>query len=124
MLYNKPSLLIYFIYSSLYLLIAIPNLSLHSLPFSNYKFVFYVCEVFFCFCFFLSFLGLLLRHMDVPRLGVKLELWLPAYTTATATQDPSHLFDLHHSSWQRWILNPLSIARDRTHNLMVPSRIP
>ena len=29
----------------------------------------------------------------------------------------------HHSSWQRWILNPLSKARDRTHNLMVPSHI-
>ena len=27
--------------------------------------------------------------MEVPRLGVKSELQLPAYTTATATQDPS-----------------------------------
>ena len=26
--------------------------------------------------------------------------------------------DLHHSSWQRQILNPLSEARDRTHVLM------
>ena len=26
--------------------------------------------------------------------------------------DPSHVFDLHCSSWQRWILNPLSEARD------------
>ena len=31
--------------------------------------------------------------------------------------------DLHHSSRQRRIPNPLSEARDRTHNLMVPSRI-
>ena len=30
---------------------------------------------------------------------------------------------LHHSSWQRWILNPLSKDRDQTHNLMVPSWI-
>ena len=30
---------------------------------------------------------------------------------------------LHHSLWQHWILNPLSEARDRTCNLMVPSRI-
>ena len=30
---------------------------------------------------------------------------------------------LHHSSLQCWILNPLSEARDRTHNLMVPSWI-
>ena len=31
--------------------------------------------------------------------------------------------DLHQSSWQHWILNPLSEARDRTLNLVVPSRI-
>ena len=34
------------------------------------------------------FLGLHLQHMDVPRLGVVLELQLPAYTTATAAPDP------------------------------------
>ena len=36
--------------------------------------------------------------MEVPRLGVELELQPPAYTTATATQDPSHAWDQHHSS--------------------------
>ena len=36
---------------------------------------------------FIWFLGLHLRHMQVPRLGVKLELQLPAYTTATAMWD-------------------------------------
>uniref|UniRef100_A0A8D0MA29 Opalin n=1 Tax=Sus scrofa TaxID=9823 RepID=A0A8D0MA29_PIG len=40
-----------------------------------------------------------------------------------ATQDLSCVFDLHHSSQQCQILNPLSEARDRTPNLMVPSRI-
>ena len=73
--------------------------------------------------FFFSFLGPHLRHVEVPRLGVKSELQLPADTTATATPDWSHVFDLHHSSWQCEILNPLSKARDRTRNLMVPSRI-
>ena len=34
------------------------------------------------------FLGSHRRHLEVPRLGVDLELELPAYTTATATQDP------------------------------------
>ena len=42
---------------------------------------------------------------------------------ATATQDPSHVCNLHHSSQQRWIPNPLSEARDRTRNLMIPSQI-
>ena len=32
--------------------------------------------------------------MEVPRLGVKSELQLPAYTTATAMWDPGHIFDL------------------------------
>ena len=41
----------------------------------------------------------------------------------TATWDPSHIYDLHHSSWQRRILNPLNQARDQTRNLMAPSRI-
>ena len=35
--------------------------------------------------------------MEGPRLGVESELWLLAYTTATATQDLSLLCDLHHS---------------------------
>ena len=40
--------------------------------------------------------------MEVPRLGVESELQLPAYVTAIAMQDLSH------------ILNPLSQARDQT----------
>ena len=56
--------------------------------------------------------------MEVPRLGVESELWLPVYTTATATWDPSHLCDLHHSSQQCRIPNPPSEARDQIHTLM------
>jgi len=67
---------------------------------------------------FFFFLGPHLWHMEVPRLGVNLELQLPAYTTATMIPDPSHVYDLHHSSWQRRILNPLSGARDRTCIIM------
>ena len=37
--------------------------------------------------------------------------------------DPSHSYDLHHSSWQHQIPNPLSMGRDRTCNLVVPSWI-
>ena len=48
----------------------------------------------------------------VPWRGVELELQLQAYTTARATPDPSHICNLHCSLWQRWILNPLSEARD------------
>ena len=79
--------------------------------------------LFFSFCLFLSFLGPLLWHKEVPRLGVESELQPPAYSTATATRDQSHVCDPHHSSQQHRILNPLSKARERTHILMVPSRI-
>ena len=57
------------------------------------------------------FLGLLSRHMEVPRLWVKLELQLPAYATATAVPDLGHICSL----CQCQILNPLSKARDQTH---------
>ena len=69
------------------------------------------------------FLRLHPQHMELPRLGVKSELQLLAHTTATATGGPSYIFDLHHSSEQRRILNPVSEARDGIHNLMVPSQI-
>jgi len=62
-----------------------------------------------------SFLGLYPCHMEVPRLGFKSELQLPVvYATATAMQDLSHICNLHHSSWQHRILNPLNEARDPT----------
>ena len=56
--------------------------------------------------------------MEVPQPGVEAELQLPAYTTATATLDLSHICDLLGSLWQHRILNPLSEARDRTRIFM------
>ena len=73
-----------------------------------------------CWVFFFVFVGLHAWHMEVPRLGVQSELMLLACATATATPDLSHFFDLHHSSQQCRILDPLSEARDQTCNLMVP----
>ena len=73
--------------------------------------------------FFFVFVGPHLWHVKVPKPGVESELQLPAYTTITATQDPSRVCDLHHSSRQRRILHPLSKARDRTHSLMTTSRV-
>ena len=70
-----------------------------------------------------AILGLNLRHMEVSRLGVELELQPPAYTTATATRGPSRILDLHHSSRQHWILNPLAEARDLIRILMDPRQV-
>ena len=61
--------------------------------------------------------------MEVPRLEVKSELELPAYTTATAMRDLSRVCDLHLSSQQCHILNQLSEARDQTCILMDTSQI-
>ena len=62
--------------------------------------------------FFFFFFRATLWHMEVPRLGFESELQLLSYTTATATQDLSLVFDLQHSLlWQYQILNPLSEAR-------------
>ena len=78
-------------------------------------YIYYLHSIFFLF----SFLGLRLLQMEVPRLGVQLELQLLAYVTATATQDPSYVCNLHHSSRQHWILNPLAEARDPTSSSWV-----
>ena len=75
----------------------------------------------FCFVLFF-FLGPHLWLMEIPRPRIKSELQLPAYITATATQDLSRIHNLCHSltHWERpgleptsswilcWILNPLS----------------
>ena len=73
--------------------------------------------------FFFSFYGHSYGTWKVPQLVVEWELPLPAYTTATATWDPSHVCSIHHSSWQRQILNPLSEAKGGTHILMDISRV-
>ena len=68
-------------------------------------------------------LGLHLWHMEVPRLGVQLELQLLAYATATATLNLNYVCDLCHSSWKHQICNPLSRARIQTHVLREASWI-
>ena len=64
-----------------------------------------------------GFLGPCPGHMEIPMLGAESQLLLLAYTTATATPDLSYVCDLHCSSKQCWILNPLIEARDGIHVL-------
>ena len=61
--------------------------------------------------------------MEVSRLGVELELPLPAYIIATTMPDLSHICKLYHSSWQCWIFNPLSEARGWTWILIGTSQV-
>ena len=82
-----------------------------------------LCSSFNSFLGGATFLVPHLQHMEVPRLGAELELQLPAYATATATQDPSHVCKLHHSSQQHQIPKPLKTTRNQTSNLMDTSQI-
>ena len=68
--------------------------------------------------FFFFFSGPHPQHMEVPSLGVKSALQLLAHTTAPLTWVPNNVYNLHHSSWQHQVLNPLIGARDRTSILM------
>ena len=77
----------------------------------------------FCEVFIYLFIYLFFRASPEAYGGFRLGLQLPAYTRATATQGPSHFCDLHHSSRQCRILNPLNEARDWTRSFIVPSRI-
>ena len=85
----------------------------------------YMQNRFYAFIYFciLPFLGPLLQHMEIPRLGVQPEPQPSAYTKATAMWDLSRVCEPQHSPRQHWIPNPLSKARDRTRSFMVPSRI-
>ena len=60
--------------------------------------------------------------MDVPKIGVKSKLYL-LDCMPTTMRDPSLICDLQHSSWQHWILNPLSEARDETDIVMNTSQV-
>ena len=77
----------------------------------------YMHDCFLFFILFFCFLGLWSQHIEVPRLGTKLELH------SHSKPDPSCTCDLHHTSWQRWIFNSLSKARDQTHILMDTSQV-
>ena len=74
----------------------------------------------FFFCLFVCFRGSPWAYRSSPSsqargsnrsYSCRPELQLPAYATATAMRDPSCICNLHHSSGQCQILNPLSEAR-------------
>ena len=95
---------------------AYPALSASApLPHSTSLFFFLFCFVLFCFRLFVFSRPAPTAYGGSQARGT--------YTTATATWDPSRVCYLHLSSRQCQILNPLSEARNRTCNLVVPSLI-
>ena len=96
-----------------------------------------VCATTVCICFVLwqlcinidnedefCFLGPNLQHMEVFRLGRN-----PMYSCRPTPQQrwiwatPANYTTAHSGSWQSWILNPLSKAKDQTRVLMVTSLV-
>ena len=61
--------------------------------------------------FFFFFLFIAPMAYRSSRAGAESELQPPAFMTAMTTLDPSYICELHFSSWQRRILNPLDKAR-------------
>ena len=86
----------------------------------SYIYMIHVCvSFFFCFCLF---------RAEPTACGGSQARGLIGATAAGlhhshSKPDPSHLCDIDHSSRQHQIFNPLSEARNRTRNLMVPSWI-
>ena len=107
----------WFIPKSSYLLLLYPHLTptpILSPVVTTSLFSISVSVVFLFFSFWPN-----LKRMEVPRLGVELELQPLAYATAPAMPDPNCICSLLHcSSQQRWILNPPSKARDWIRILM------
>ena len=70
-----------------------------------------ICVLFlFCHHFFnFYFLQPHLQHMELPRLGVQLELYFPVYTIATPWPDPSLIFEMYTTApGNAGSFNPLS----------------
>ena len=80
-------------------------------------------DSFMVFFGFFFFIGPHFRHMEVPRPEFKSVLHPSANTASTEMPELSHICDLHHSSWQRQILNPLREAKYQTCILMNTSQI-
>ena len=80
------------------------------------------CLIFFFFCLFAIYWAAPVAYVGSQARG-RIGDVPASLARATATWDLSCVCNLHHSSQQRWIVNPLSKGRDRTCNLMVLSRI-
>ena len=117
-LYDIPLLLIYFLCSSLYLLISCPFIcsSPFLLFFGKRKFFLFVSQflfyTYFHLYYFLGSFFVFCLFMSVAYGGSQVRGQIRAVAIG-----------LYHSSRQRRILNPLSNGGDRTRNLMVPSWI-
>ena len=68
------------------------------------------CFTVFIYIFF--FLWPYLQRMEGPGLGAESEVQPQAYARATATLDPSHIWDLRCRFWQYLVLKALSKVRD------------
>ena len=93
-----------------------------------YSFIFYFCLRTFIFIYLFIYFYLLfclLRATPAAHGGSQARGPIGAAVASLhhSHSNPSHICNLHHSSWQCQILNPLRKAKDQTRNLMVPRQI-
>ena len=102
---------------------ATPPIYIHSKSAWEFSFLHIFSRIWGWGCLCACVLGPHPCHMEVPRLGVELELHLQTYSTATIMQDLSCTCTLYQSSWQCRFLNPLHEARDLICIFMDASQI-
>ena len=116
----------YFLINLLYIFPLFMIMQAYMNIYSYFANFYFAWNITYCTCLY-SFIFIFLHFRAIPtahgssRLGVKLEPQLSAY--ATAMGDPCCIHDLHYSSWQCWIIEPLSMAKVGTHILMDTSQI-
>ena len=95
--------------------------------FSNHQFILFYLFIY-LFIYLLTYLFILLLRAASTAHGCSQARGPTRATVAGPHHSHSSVrsklcLQLHHSLWQCQILNPLSVARDQSHNLGVPSRI-
>ena len=85
-------------------------------------FFFFFFTVFFLFCCHFFFWAAPVAYGGSRAVGPIRAAAVGLHQSHSNARSEPRLRPTHHSSWQRQILNPLSKARDRTRNLMVPNQ--
>jgi len=89
-----------------------------------YRFFFSVFFLFFFFFFFCLFGAAAEAYGSSQSSSlIRAESADLCHTHSSTRSEPSHVCNLHHCSWQHWILNPLNEVRDRNCVLMDTSRL-
>ena len=92
-------------------------------PYVYFPFVGVYKGLWLIFFFFFAFFRAALAAHGSSQARCRIRATAAGLYHSHSMQDQSHVYNLHHSSWQRQIPDPLSKASDQTHILMDTSQI-